>query len=254
MVLPLILAVLGLAIGPLLGIVVDRAVERERPEPFHRCRDCGTALGSRSLVPIASWFIPCPTDPTHRRWRYPLTDVVTAVAFAVAGARFGWSWQLGPYLALFAALVVMSVIDLETHLLLNILTGPALAVGLFLVLTLSGANNYDDGIWPALIGAGLYGGMMFFFWRLYPPGMGMGDAKLAPTLGLFLGWMTTTPVNAIRIVLFAMIISFLGHAIIGLSLRAFRRIGAGAELPMGPALAIGAVAMIVLSDQLLVAG
>ncbi len=249
--LPLLLALVGLAIGPLLGIVLDRAVERERPEPLHRCRTCGTGLGINSLIPILSWFISCPTDAAHSKWRYPLTDIATAVAFAVAGARFGWTWQLGPYLLLFAALVVMSVIDLETHLLLNILTGPALGVGLFLVLVLSGVNNYDDGIWPALIGAGVYGAMMFFFYRLYPPGMGMGDAKLAPTLGLFLGWMTTTPVNAIRIVLFAMIVSFFGHAMIGLALRLSKRVGKGAELPMGPALAVGAVVMIVLSDRFL---
>lgn len=249
--LPLLLAIAGLLIGPLLGIIVDRAVERERPEPHHRCRTCGESLGSTSLVPVLSWFARCPTDSTHRNLRYPAVDILTAAGFAVAGLRFGWTWQLGPYLLLFAALVVMSVIDYETHLLLDILTWPSLGVGLFLVLVLSGVNGYEEGIWPALIGAMVYGVIMFLAYRAYPPGLGMGDAKLAPTLGLFLGWLSTSPMGAIRLVFYALIVAMLGAGLLGLLLRVIKVNDGDAELPLGPALALSAVVMIVMSESIL---
>ncbi len=249
--LAILLALVGLLIGPLLGIVVDRAVERERPELNHRCRTCGTSLGSTSLIPVLSWFARCPTDRSHRNLRYPAVDILTAASFAVAGLRFGWTWQLGPYLLLFAVLVVMSVIDYETHLLLDILTWPSLGVGLFLVLVLSGVMGYEEGIWPALVGAIVYGVIMFLAYRAYPPGLGMGDAKLAPTLGLFLGWLSTTPMGAIRLVFYALIVAMLGAGLLGLALRMVRVNDKDAELPLGPALAMSAVLMIVVSDSIL---
>ena len=155
-----VLSLIGLALGPMIGIVVDRAVERERPALTHRCPTCRSDLGRSSMAPVWSWFARCPLDAAHPVWRYPLTDVATAVLFAAGAARFGWNWELGPYLFLFGALVAMSVIDLETHLLLDLLTLRTLAVGIVLVLVLSGSNGAEDHIWPALIGAGVYGGFL----------------------------------------------------------------------------------------------
>lgn len=249
--LALALGLLGIVLGPFLGIIVDRAVERERPEPEHRCQVCGHGFGIRSLIPVASWFGRCPTDPGHRNLRYPLTDIATAVTFAVAGMRFGWTWQLAPYLILFAALVVMSVIDAETHLLLDILTGPSLAIGLFLVLVLSGANDYSAGVWPAMTGAAVFGVFMFLAYRVYPPGLGFGDVKLAPTLGLFLGWLSTNPLGAVVLVIYAILFANLGAAIVGFVLRAIKKSGRGAEIPLGPFLTLGTVVLIVMSNQVL---
>lgn len=247
----LLLALLGLVLGPLLGVIVDRAVERERPELNHRCQQCGSSLGVLALVPVLSWFRRCPSSPGHSNLRYPAVDILTAAAFAVAGFRFGWTWQLGPYLLLFAVLVVMSVIDYETHLLLDILTWPSLGAGLFGVLVLSGVMGYEEGIWPALIGATLYGAIIFLAYRAYPPGMGFGDVKLAPTLGLFLGWLSTSPLGAVRLVFYAIIAAMLGAGLIGLALRAIKVADRDAEVPLGPALALSAVVMIAASESIL---
>jgi leader peptidase (prepilin peptidase)/N-methyltransferase len=242
-----LLFVLGLGVGPFIGIVIDRAVERERPEPSHRCQVCHQDLGRGALIPVRSWFLRCSQDPLHARWRYPVTDLLTACLFAAAGARFGWSWELGPYLFLFAALLAMSVIDLETHLLVDILTLRTLAVGIVLVLVLSGSNGAEDRIWPALIGAVLYGGFLGAAFLVYPPGLGFGDVKLAPTLGLFLGWLTNDPLIAVRLVLYAMVLAFLGGGLVGV-LWNLSRGDRKAEIPMGPALALAAVVMVTVSS------
>ncbi len=244
----LLLFAAGLVIGPWLGVIVDRAVDRERPAAEHRCQTCRASLGSTALVPVRHWFLRCPVDPTHRRSRYLLVDLAAAVSFATAGVRFGWSWELAPYLGLFAALVVMSVIDLETHLLLNILTYPALFAGIFVILLLSGPTGTEERIWPALIGGAVYGGVLGAAFLAYPPGLGLGDVKLAPTLGLFLGWLSVDILVAVRLVFYAMIIAFLLGGLTGVAINMAKRRGMKAEIPMGPFLALGAALIIAISS------
>ncbi len=248
LVLALLLGAVGLILGPLLGIVVDRAVEREKPELEHRCQQCGATLGRNSLLPVVSWFQRCPVDPGHVRWRYPVTDITLAAVFAVAGARFGPSWMLLPYLVLFVSFVAMSVIDLEEKLLLNILTYPTLGLGLFGVLVLSGPNGYADGIWPALIGAITYFAILGLAFAAYPPGLGFGDVKLAPTLGLAMGWVAADSLAAVMMVLYALIIGFVALAVIGAIYGLVTGKGLKVELPAGPFLVLGAIVLIVYSD------
>ena len=202
---------------------------------------CGVSLGVKALVPVLNWFAECSNG--HRNWRYPLTDLLTAASFAVAGFRFGLSWQLWPYLLFFAALVAMSVIDLETKLLVNVLTFPTLGGLLFAVLALSGPNGFAAGIGPALWAGGLY--LLFFFvvHRVYPAGMGFGDVKLAPSLGLAIGWMFDDPFPAIQTMLIAVIIGLLSGGIIGIILQRSRK----AEVPFGPFMALGTVIMIAVT-------
>ncbi len=171
-----------------------------------------------------------------------MTDVLAGAAFASAGYAFGWSWQLGPYLAFFAALVVMSVIDMETHLLLNVLTWPAAGIGLFLVLVLSGMNDYEAGIWPAIIGGLFFGGLLFAAHLAYPPGLGLGDVKMALSLGLFLGWIGSSWIDAILLSVWTLMIASLTLVVFGYGRQLLQ--GIKAEVPMGPALALGTVVVL----------
>ncbi len=244
----LALAVFGIVVGPLVGVIADRVLDREAPSPVHRCRTCRASLGPASLIPIRSWWLACPEDPDHRQWRYPLVDVSLAASFALAGWRFGTTWMLAPYLLLFVSFVVMSVIDLEEKLLLNILTYPTLGLGLFLVLVLSGPNDHADGIWPALIGAAVYGLILGAAFLAYPPGLGFGDVKLAPTLGLAMGWLAADSFNAVRMVLYSLILGFLVLGVLGLVHGRISGEGRKAELPAGPFLIVAALVLIVVSD------
>lgn len=218
----MLLGLFGLLVGPFLGIAVDRLVERERFVATHRCQRCRSDLGGvRSLLPLTSWVRRCPTEPAHARWRYPAVDLATAASFAVAGWTFGFTWQLWPYVAFFAVLVVMLVIDIEHHLLLNVLTYPTLLVGAFTVLVLSGTNDYSDGMNPALISAAAIAVFFLVMHLLYPPGLGLGDVKLVPSLGLFLGWLTVSVSDALRLVLWTMIGALLAAGVIGMVIKAW---------------------------------
>ena len=240
----------GLVLGPWLGILVDRVVPRLRLAAEHRCVGCEAGLGRRSLVPVLSWFGRCPSCQRSPWLRYPGVDVATAALFAAVALRFGGDWKLGPYLAVAAVLVVLSAIDLETHLLPNLLTWPAIAGGLFVVLVLSGELGDEAGLKAALVGAAAFGGFIGVTHLVYEAGMGLGDVKLSVLLGLFVGWVAPDTIGALRLVFYALFVAFLGGGLIGLAYNRIRRRGR-AEIPFGPALAAGALAVVLASGPLL---
>ena len=244
---------LGIVIGPMLGIAVDRTVERVKPAAAHRCSTCETDLGFRSLVPVLAWTQQCPSCGDHKGLRYPGIDVATAVVFALTAARFGDDWMLVPYLGIAAVAIVLSAIDFETHLLPNIVMWPAIGVSIFVVFVLSGELNYGDGIQTALLGAAVFGGFIGLAHVVYEQGMGRGDVKLSLLLGLYLGWLQTDTLLAIRLVLYAILISLFGGAVLGTIYNVVRRRGR-AEIPFGPALAAGSLVVILLSTRIVGAG
>ena len=262
-----LLGLFGFFIGPLLGIAADRLVERESFVATHRCQRCQADLGgARALLPFASWRRRCPVDASHPRWRYPLLDISAAAVLATAGWRFGFSWQLWPYILFFAALVVMSVIDIELHLLLNVLTFPTALVAAFAVLILSGPNDYRDGVNPAFICAVVFGLVFWAAHLIYPRGLGLGDVKLIPSLGLFIGWMTTDALDAISLMLYMFIGANLGGVVVGLGMKLWAKRQSEewranrpedwepGEIPLGPFLALATVITIALTQPASLAG
>lgn len=243
-------AVAGLIVGPLLGVGVDRIVERLGWAAEHRCTHCRAGLGVASLRPVVSWTARCPSCRRQAGIRYPLIDLATAAAFAAVAARFGSGWQLAPYLALAAVLVLLSAIDLETHLLPNVVVWPSILVGLFAVFVLSGELAGGDGIDTALIGAAVYGGFVGLAHLVYEPGMGRGDVKLAVLLGLFIGWAAPTRIDAVQYVLWSFVLGLLGVAVLGTGFNALRRRSLRTEVPAGPGLAAAALAVVVASPVL----
>ncbi len=261
-------ALFGLIIGPFLGIAVDRMVDRERPEPDHRCahRDdiegtdrslvvpCKASLGGwASLVPVLGWRATCPLGH-GRSGRYALTDLATAATLGAFGWRFhDDGWLLAVYAVFGAAVVVLAVIDLETKLLVNIGTYPLMAFMAFAVLVVSGNRGEGEFLNQAIVGGTgytLFFGLMFL---VYPAGLGLGDVKLAPSLGMALGWLSARPTDTISLVIYAILIASFGGAVAGMAIAKFVRKTSvrGAEIPFGPALVIGTIVMVVIGPSVL---
>jgi leader peptidase (prepilin peptidase)/N-methyltransferase len=164
----------------------------------------------------------------------PVPVVATAALCALAGLRFGLTWQLPAFLVLGAVGVLLAVIDLEHRVLPNRILLPAIGAGAVL-LALAAALG---GGWPHLTGA-LVGGVVLFLVflalaLLAPAGLGMGDVKLAGLLGLYLGWLGGGVLVA------GAVAGFVVQAVAALVLLAGRRIGLKGELPFGPAMLAGA--------------
>ena len=253
---PLGLLALGVVVGPGLGVVADRLVEGLSTSlpptgpPEHRCTRCRAGLGPASLRPLAGWFDRCGPCGGHKGLRYPAIDVATGLLFALLGLRFGPGWMLGPYLALAAVLVVLSAVDVETHLLPNVLVWPSFFAGLFVIFVISGQRDYAGGIYSALLGAAVFAGFIGLAHLIHEPGMGRGDVKLSMTLGLFLGWLQPDLVDTTRLVLATIFLALAGGGIGGLVYNLVRSRGR-AEIPFGPALAGATLAAVLVSGSVL---
>jgi leader peptidase (prepilin peptidase) / N-methyltransferase len=163
----------------------------------------------------------------------PLGSILAAALSAAALIRYGFNAD--GLIAAFTCgvLVVLSVIDIESHRLPNKIVLPSAAI--VLVARLATAPEH----WQASLGAGL-GAFAFFlvFALIYPAGLGMGDVKLALLLGFALG----------SAILAGLLVGTLAGGAAGIILLA--KNGSEARrraIPFGPFLAFGAIAILLLS-------
>jgi prepilin signal peptidase PulO-like enzyme (type II secretory pathway) len=129
--------------------------------------------------------------------------------------------------------VWVGAIDLETRLLPNRIILPATAVVLVASLVVLGPQAFAEHALSAL----LAGGFLFVAAAVRPGDLGMGDAKLALLLGALLG----------RTVLQALVVGFCLVGAAGLVLLVRHgRPALKRHLPLGPFLAAGAVAVLLV--------
>jgi leader peptidase (prepilin peptidase) / N-methyltransferase len=213
-------AVLGLAIGAALEIVIERV-------PDHR--------------PLRGWSL-----AELRRGRAALVAVACGALFGGLAARYHDTWVLPAYLLLAAALLALSVIDLEHFLLPNRIVYP-LAIALPLLLALAVVADGDG--WERLGRAALAGlaalGVMGVLHVISPRSMGFGDVKLAFVLGLALGWLGWGEV------VLGLFLGFLAGGVMGLALVMTRLRSRKDHIPFGPFLALGTLTVLLWGEAIL---
>ncbi len=234
--------VLGLAVGSFATAVAHRlprgiSIVMARSE----CPACGAQIAAYDNVPVASWILlrgrarccGAPISP-----RYPLTELVVGTLFAAtvlvyrhhpAEAVIG--------LVFVAMLAVITLTDLEHRTIPN----KALIAGAILCLLIAAPTD-PAGLPERAIAAAGAGALFFLVALAYPRGMGLGDVKLAATMGLFLG----------RAVAPAILAALFAGSAVGLWL--ILRQGAAARkmaIPFGPFLALGGVVGLLAGDQLI---
>jgi leader peptidase (prepilin peptidase)/N-methyltransferase len=242
-------AVLGLLVGSFLNVVIVRVPEKQSiVRPRSRCPGCGTQLAERDNVPVVSWLLlrgRCRTCGMRIPVMYPLVELATAVLFTAAALRFGFDWALPGYLWFFAALLAVSVIDLQRFLVPNRIVYPSLVASLVLLGGAAVLGSELDAFGRALLGAVLASGGLLLLALLYPRGMGMGDVKLALLLGLYLGWLGLGHVPL------GLFLGFLLGSLVGIGLLVTRVRGRKDPLPFAPFLAAGAVLAVLFGSPLL---
>ncbi len=242
-------AVLGLAIGSFLNVVIWRVPRKEsvvRP-PSH-CPQCETPISPRDNVPVLSWLFlsgKCRHCKNPIPVRYPLVEAGCGVLFLAVAARFGASWELPAYLVLTAALLAISIIDLEHFIVPDRITAPLTvsALALLGVAAVAEGNGWRFG--RTLLGGVAYFAFLLLLNILYPKGMGMGDVKLAFSLGLYLGWLGWGQV------FLGGFLAFLLGAVVGVTLIATKIKSRKDVVPFGPFLALGAMLTILWGDPIL---
>ena len=161
-----------------------------------------------------------------------VTGVAAAAAAAAAFARLGATGPATVAALLAAVLVVLSAVDLRRRVIPNRIVLPAAGLVFLGQVAVAPDRTLE---WA---GAGLAAGLLFLLAALaYPPGLGMGDVKLALLLGLGLG----------RDVVDGLLVGLLAAALLGavLLLRDGRQARKTA-LPFAPFLSAGALAVLLI--------
>ena len=248
-VLIVICALFGLAIGSFLNVVIYRVPKgMSIVSPRSACPSCGTQLLERDNVPVVSWLIlrgRCRHCQEPISIRYPLVELACAGLFAGTAARFGYDWALPAFLVLFAGLLALSVIDVETLLLPKKIVWPlSVLVGALFVLAAAVTGYWHDLLVGVICGAAWFG--LFFVMNLASPRLlGFGDVRLAPVLGLALGWL------GVRYVVLGFLAGNFIGAVIGIVLIATKRMGRQQQMPYGVFLAVGCAVAVFAGPEIL---
>jgi len=233
-------AVLGAVIGSFLNVVIHRVPAGESlVSPGSRCPECGTPVRPWDNVPVLSWLLlrgRCRACGARISRRYPLVELLTAVAFAAVVAVRGFDEDLVLELPFVAALIALAAIDLDQRILPNKIVYPMAAWGVIATVLV----DRDDLLENLAAGAGAFA-FLFIAVLAYPRGMGMGDVKLGGAMGLYLG-LSVIP---------ALLVAFLSGSVVGLGMIA--REGASARkkaVPFGVFLALGGIVGVLVGPEL----
>jgi leader peptidase (prepilin peptidase)/N-methyltransferase len=219
----------GLALGSFLNVVAARVpLRRSIVHPRSACMTCDAVIAWYDNIPIVSWVLlrgRCRSCGATIPWKYPLVELVTAVLVGACVLAFGLTLDAAVATFFCAALVAVSVTDLERKVIPNRIVLPAATIVLVAQTALHPSPEWALGAFLAAL-------FLFIAAFAYPAGMGMGDVKLALLLGAMLG--RTVPV--------AMMIAMLSALVPSIVLLA--RHGSAARkmaIPFGPFLALGGI-------------
>ncbi|THA65277.1 prepilin peptidase [Streptomyces sp. A0958] len=195
--------------------------------------------GPRVSPPAAEWPEDGPrANPPATKPRYAphlLAPVVSALACAALAWATGARPELAVWLVLAPVAVLLASIDHRVHRLPDALTLPAAGAATVL-LGIAALLPEHAGSWlSALLGGLVLGAFYFLLFLVNPSGMGLGDVKLALSLGVALGWYGWAVVFA------GGFAGFLFGAVYGVVLVALRRAGRKTGIPFGPFMIAGAL-------------
>ena len=242
MTLPLIIAgaAAGLIAGPRIRASVFSRSTEPGQQPRRACPACDQEILPgrwrwRALLPVTGR---CPS--CHARiGPYPLlAEFAAGLALAVVAARVSSTWELAALTWLALLAIPLAFIDVAVHRLPDPLTG-ATFIGTLALLAVAALTGHQPGhLGRAAIGAVALACFYLALAVIRPGGMGLGDAKLAASVGAALAW------TGWQALLTGTFIGFALAAVYGGVLLARHQAARDTQLPLGPFILIGALAAI----------
>jgi leader peptidase (prepilin peptidase)/N-methyltransferase len=180
-----------------------------------------------------------------------LTEIATSLLFVVLYLIYGFGVGFLVVGAIVSLMIIVTLIDLEHGLILNIVIYPAI-VALLILSPFWPALGIDreffgySGLLGSLFNslAAGFGAFLIFLivFLVYPKGMGGGDPKLAAVVGLMVGFPG---------VMLALWMAVVAGGLLAIFLLAFRKRGRKDAIPFGPFLAIGAIVTFMGGNEIL---
>lgn len=246
--------IIGLCVGSFLNVVIYRVPNgMSIATPPSHCPKCGYKLRPIDNVPVLSYLFlggKCHNCKEPISFRYTAVELLNMVLWLLCVLVF---WKKNIVYACIAAVacsvfVCIAFIDLEHQLIFDrfIIVLAVLGVGAIIFgREVFPYMAWYDNVLSCVVG----GGMFLLVWYLGKlkykrDALGGGDIKLVAAMGLLLGW---------RALLFAVLTATISGSIILLILKKVRHDDEGREYPFAPFLTAGAVAALLVGNQIVTA-
>jgi len=240
-VLIVVAALFGMAVGSFLNVCIDRLpVDKSIVYPPSQCDGCQRRLSAKDLIPVFSYIALrgrcryCGT-PVPRRLLW--VELATGLIFAFTFWHYGPTWDFAVTVFYASLFLVLLVIDLEHGLILNKITYPAMAVALIIDIFWARA-----GVVNGLIGGGIGFAFLLLPVLVYPRGMGWGDVKMAALIGLVTGF---------PLVLVALLMGVIGGGLVAAMLLLLKIKKRKDAIPFGPFLSLATIATLYWGQDIL---
>jgi leader peptidase (prepilin peptidase)/N-methyltransferase len=249
----LIAGLFGLLIGSFLNVCIYRLpLDLSVVRPRSYCPHCEKMIAWYDNIPVVSYFLlrgRCRSCSASIPLRYLAVELLTGALFFAAVRHLGPTLA-GAKLCIFSAIMITLIFsDLEARILPDEFTigGTVLGIVFAVLVPMTGSlfglffeKAWISSVVDALVGAGFTAFILWALGALYQKirqreGMGLGDVKMAATIGSFLG---------LQGVLLALMMGSVLGAVTGLIfIKVARKDPASYELPFGSFLGAAAIAV-----------
>lgn len=249
------LFILGLIVGSFINVIVLRRSTGKGIHGRSKCTSCSHTLGIFDLIPVLSYIFlrgRCRYCGAKISPMYPLVELVAGLMFVLVGMKplflgvsFVYYYTLFLEITFWSIILAIILYDLKHTIIPNAWALVATVVSILFALSIYW-GEWKSFLYSILSGI-IFGGFFFLIWLLSRgKWMGLGDAKLAFPLGVFVGlgklfssWALSFWIGALVMLLYMLIDMFTG-------IRRKRPAGFDnqtitfkSEVPFGPFLFIG---------------
>ncbi len=237
----IIFALLGGAIGSFMNVVIDRVpAGKSLVYPPSHCGACGLRLTPADLVPVISYILlrgRCRHCHSGIPQRVFWVEILGAAIFALGYWHFGVSAEFGILVYYCCLFLVLGVIDLEKGIIPNRITYPSAGIALII-------SSFFSQIGPgnAAIGGAVGLGSLLLVTIISRGGMGWGDVKLAALIGIATGF---------PLVIVSLLIGVFMGGMVAILLVLLRKKKWRESVPFGPFLSMAAVATLIWGNDIL---
>lgn len=274
----LIAFVYGTVVGSFLNVCIYRLpAEQSIVNPPSHCPKCDTKLRGMDLVPLFSFLLlgrKCRYCGAPISWRYFSVELLTGLLWVATYLRYGLSIDVFAYVLFISALLVAFFVDLDQFIIPDqvAIAGIVLGVGKDIAHWIAGDltllriplpfTEFTIPMPPSVLGAVvcfavfyLIAYVSFYVFRPkdeaarqdYEGAMGGGDVKLAAGIGAVVGLIPALVSFFIAVVMGTVV----GVTYVLLKARAQKRgMPWRTEIPFGPYMVAGAIAVILIYPQL----
>lgn len=236
------LALAGLAIGPVQrAVIVRRAVTAGEP-PRRCCPQCGEQALAAGWQLLSVSAVAGRCDGCRARVGPPplVIEFATAVLLAALASRVHPGLVLVAACWLAVCCVPLGWIDAAVRRLPDVLTTPAYLGTMAALLAAAGLSGHWHDLVRSLLGGIAMAGFYLVLTLISPAGMGLGDVKLAASLGSLLAWFGW------NVLLAGAFAGFLLASVYGITLLALRRATRKQQIAFGPFMIAGTFAVILI--------